>query len=65
LQNKGYRCPACDTKYSPLDVLTLIDQHTNLFMCEYCRVELIQENNEESENAVQELYSKLVTNVII
>jgi len=60
LQNKGYRCPACDTKYSPLDVLTLIDQHTNLFMCEYCRVELIQENNEESENAVQELYSKLM-----
>jgi len=29
-------------------------------MCEYCNVELIQEDNEKSENEDQELYSKLV-----
>jgi len=60
LQNKGYRCPTCDNKFTPLDVLTLVDPLTNLFKCEYCHTELIQENNEESENAGQELYSKLM-----
>jgi len=60
LQNKGYRCPTCETKFTALDVLTLVDPTTNLFMCEYCHTELIQENNEESENAGQELYSKLM-----
>lgn len=60
LQNKGYKCPNCETKYTALDVLTLVDRSTNLFMCGYCNTELEQDTNEESENAGQELYSKLM-----
>jgi len=58
LQNKGYKCPNCESKFTALEVLTLVDPETNLFMCEYCGSELETENNEESENAGQELYSK-------
>jgi transcription initiation factor TFIIE subunit alpha len=60
LQNKGYKCPECESKFSALEVLTLVDPETSLFMCEYCGSELKPENNEESENAGQELYSKLM-----
>ncbi|ORX79102.1 hypothetical protein BCR32DRAFT_294637 [Anaeromyces robustus] len=60
LQNKGYRCPKCERKISPLDAMRYIDPVTNLFVCDYCEEELIQENNEESENASQELYSRLM-----
>jgi len=61
LQNKGYRCPKCERQVSLFDMSKYnINPVTNSIWCEYCNVELEQENNEESENAGQELYKRLM-----
>ncbi|KIY49460.1 hypothetical protein FISHEDRAFT_41590 [Fistulina hepatica ATCC 64428] len=48
LDQQGYVCPQCRTSYAPLDADKLFDMATGLFLCEYCRVEVIPNENEES-----------------
>jgi transcription initiation factor TFIIE subunit alpha len=54
LDTKGYICPQCETSYTPLDVDRLIDFMTNKFLCEICKMELIDNENAESVRGSQD-----------
>lgn len=48
LDNKGYICPNCGRKYSPLDVDRLFDLMRQTFACEDCKAEVTENENAES-----------------
>jgi hypothetical protein len=39
---RGYICPNCSREYDPLVVSNLFDPRTNTFMCEDCKIEIIE-----------------------
>lgn len=45
-----YRCPYCDREYSSLDCLGLQRTPEQIFLCEYCNVELILDQGTNEVN---------------
>ncbi|KAH0826609.1 TFIIE alpha subunit-domain-containing protein [Lanmaoa asiatica] len=54
LDNKGYICPQCGKSYTPLDVDKLMDFSKEIFVCEICHGEVIDNENAESVKGSQD-----------
>lgn len=39
---RGYICPNCSREYDPLVVSNLFDPRTNTFVCEDCKIEIVE-----------------------
>ncbi|KAJ2897536.1 hypothetical protein IWW38_001682 [Coemansia aciculifera] len=48
-KNVGYDCPDCKKHFNKMDVLSLIDQVTGVFRCDYCAGELVDNTVLEME----------------
>lgn len=57
-QSLGYLCPLCRTKYSPLDALIILDPTTGSFRCEVCRLELVEDEEDERFRGKDDLFIK-------
>ncbi|KAJ6263228.1 Transcription initiation factor [Drechslerella dactyloides] len=42
---KGYACPRCRRRFTPLDVLPLINQETGMFDCDNCGTQLVDDDD--------------------
>ncbi|KAF6764118.1 transcription initiation factor TFIIE alpha subunit [Ephemerocybe angulata] len=48
IDNKGYICPQCKQKYTPLEVDKVMDFARGAFICEICQAELVENEDAES-----------------
>ncbi len=63
LENKGYVCGSCQAVYSALEVQTLIDPSTFLFLCEVCQCELVENKQHSGVKDSQTLQSRLMDQI--
>ncbi|KAF3924872.1 hypothetical protein ABW21_db0205278 [Orbilia brochopaga] len=42
---KGYACPRCRRRFTPLDVLPLINEETGMFDCDNCGTQLVDDDD--------------------
>ncbi|KAI9320047.1 hypothetical protein BX666DRAFT_1853229 [Dichotomocladium elegans] len=57
-ENKGYICPNCQRKYTPLDAVSLLEPD-GLFHCETCSFGLEENNTAESVQDSQQVLTRL------
>ncbi|EWC47034.1 hypothetical protein DRE_03796 [Drechslerella stenobrocha 248] len=57
---KGYACPRCRRRFTPLDVLPLINQDTGMFDCDNCGTQLVDDDDSAEILESQERLGRLM-----
>lgn len=57
---QGYMCPTCNTKYSQLDAVSLLNYDRTQFMCSLCDEPLIEDDSSKLAQVKQQNLSRLM-----
>lgn len=60
---QGYLCPVCNTKYSQIDAVALLNYDRTQFICSLCEVPLVEDDSSKKAKEKQAKLSRLMTQV--